>query len=113
MSGGIEGARYAIRYTEAALAMLEKVTDRRLRKSILDRADTLVAEPEKKGKALVGELAGYRSLRAVGQRYRIVYHVDASTKVVHIVAAGLRRQGNKRDVYQLLTRVLGSSPGGS
>jgi mRNA interferase RelE/StbE len=93
--------------------MLEKVTDRRVRKSLLDRADTLVAEPERKGKALVGELAGYRSLRAVGQRYRIVYEVDEPSKVVHIVAAALRRQGSKRDVYELLTRVFGRPSGGS
>jgi len=108
-----EGAEYTVRYTDAALAMIEKVTDRRVRKSLLDRADTLVAEPQRKGKALVGELAGYRSIRAVGQRYRIVYHVDEPSKVVHIVAAALRRQGNKRDVYELLTRVLGRPPEGS
>ena len=93
--------------------MVEKVTDRRVRKSILDRADTLAADPARKGKALIGELAGYRSLRAVGQRYRIVYQIDESSKVVHIVAAALRRQGNRRDVYELLARVLGRPPAGS
>jgi len=90
--------------------MIERVTDRRVRKGLLDRADTLVAEPGRKGKALVGELAGYRSIRAVGQRYRIVYRVDEPSAVVHIVAAALRRQGNRRDVYELLTRALGRPP---
>jgi hypothetical protein len=42
-----------------------------------------------------------------------VYHVDEPAKVVHIVAAALRRQGNKRDVYRLLTQVLGRPPDGS
>lgn len=85
--------------------MIAAVTDRRVRQGLFDPADTLASEPEKKGKPLVGALAGHRSIRAVGQRCRIVYRIDHRASVVYVVAAGLRRQGSKRDVYELLTRV--------
>lgn len=98
------GTRYTVLYTAAALVLLNVVIDRRVHTNLLDRADTLATEPGKKGKPLIGRLAGYRSLRAVGQRYRIVYRIDEPSKTVYIVAAGLRRQGSKRDVYELLTR---------
>ncbi len=53
--------------------MLEAIQDRRVRDKIRDRIDGLAQEPEKQGKPLTGELTGYRSLRAVGQRYRVIY----------------------------------------
>lgn len=92
------------------MLMIEAVGDRRVRKSLLDRADTLSAEPDKKGKPLIGELAGHRSIRAVGQRYRILYRLDESSNSVYIVAVGLRRRGSKRDVYELLTGAVKRSP---
>ena len=64
---------------------------------ILTRIEKLKDEPEKQGKALSEELSGYRSIRAVGQRYRIIYRVDQDRVVVVIV--GRRNEGDKRDVY--------------
>jgi mRNA interferase RelE/StbE len=46
-------------------------------------------EPEKTGKALSGDLAGYRRLRT-GQT-RIVYRVDGRRIEVLIIAVGMRR----------------------
>jgi mRNA interferase RelE/StbE len=54
----------------------------------------------------VGELAGYRSLRAVGQRYRIIYKVEEAEITVYVVAAGLRKEGSKSDVYNLAKKLL-------
>ena len=62
---------YRILLTETAAAMLAAVTDRRIRAS-RERIDQLARDPDKQGKALVGALAGYRSIRAVGQRYRVI-----------------------------------------
>jgi mRNA interferase RelE/StbE len=46
-------------------------------------------EPDKSGKALSGDLAGYRRLRT-GQT-RIIYRVDGKRIEVLIIAIGMRR----------------------
>lgn len=86
--------------------MLEAIRDRRVRESLRDRIDALRDDPEKQGKPLVGELAGFRSLRAVGQRYRIIYRVESERVVVFVVAVGMRREGSKSDIYALARKLL-------
>ncbi|MEH2401584.1 hypothetical protein [Nostoc sp.] len=58
------------------------------------------------GKPLVDKLKGYRSVRAVGQRYRIIYKVKLEKVVVLVVGVGLRKEGDKGDIYPLLQRLL-------
>lgn len=77
--------------------MLEAVRDRRERE-LLERIEALVQDPELQGKALVGGLRGYRSVRAVGQRYRIVYRVQRGEVLVLVLGVGRRQAGSKRDV---------------
>ena len=64
---------HTIKWTETALRHAEAIPDQRLRRLISQRVDQLAESPEQQGKPLVGELAGFRSVRAVGQRYRIIY----------------------------------------
>lgn len=90
----------------AALQMLQKITDRRVRAKLRDRIDELEHDPELQGKALMGELAGYRSVRAVGQRYRVLYRVDRKEVTVYVVALGIRKEGSREDVYQLAAKLL-------
>jgi mRNA interferase RelE/StbE len=54
--------------------------------------------PDRQGKPLLADLAGYRSLRVVGQRYRVLYRVDPQQVTVFVVAAGIRRGGAKSDI---------------
>ena len=61
---------------------------------------------EKQGYSLTGELAGYRSLRAVGQRYRIIYRLEKNRIVVLVVATGIRKDGDKRDIYTLAQKLV-------
>jgi mRNA interferase RelE/StbE len=68
--------------------------------------DQLAKAPEQQGKPLVGELASFRSVRAIGQRYRIVYRVERREVVVVIVAVGKRKAGNKGDIYELAKKLL-------
>ena len=68
--------------------------------------DRLAEDPEKQGKALVGELAGYRSVRAVGQRYRIIYRLFDDRIVVCVVAVGIRLEGSRDDVYALARKLF-------
>lgn len=86
--------------------MLASILDRRVRQKIQKRIDALADEPEKQGKPLVEELEGYRSLRAVGQRYRVVYAVERERVIVYVMAVGLRRQGSRSDIYQLAKKML-------
>ena len=73
---------------------------------ILGGVSNLAEEPEKQGKALLGELAGFRSIRAVGQRYRIIYQIKGNNIVVVIVAVGIRRDGAKDDIYNLAKKLF-------
>jgi mRNA interferase RelE/StbE len=85
---------YQIEITLIALKALEAITDRRTRSAIMRRIDTLAEEPEKQGKPLRGWLAGFWSIRAAGQRYRVVYRV------------GIRKEGSRRDIYALAKHLV-------
>jgi mRNA interferase RelE/StbE len=98
---------YAIELTPLAVEMLGTVNDRREQAKLRDRIDQLATEPSKQGKALVDNLSGFRSVRAVGQRYRIVYQVIEQTVVVLVVGVGRRKDGDKKDIYTQLTKLLG------
>ncbi|MFN5137074.1 MAG: type II toxin-antitoxin system RelE family toxin, partial [Pseudanabaena sp.] len=54
----------------------------------------------------LGELDGYYSVRAVGQRYRIIYAIEQAQVTVMIVALGIRKDGSKQDVYALTKKLL-------
>lgn len=98
--------KWQILLTPTALKLLSDISDRRIREKIGVVIDRLTEDPEKQGKALVGELAGFRSIRAVGQRYRIIYQIRDNDIVVVIVAVGIRRDGAKDDIYTLAKKLF-------
>jgi mRNA interferase RelE/StbE len=106
-----EGASvsYIVELTEEALAMLGEIQDRRVRAKLFERIQKLADEPEKQGKALVDALAGFRSVRAIGQRYRIVYVIEGERVKVIVVGVGIRKGGSKADVYARMTKRVGKS----
>ncbi len=59
-----------------------------------------------RGKPLDEDLAGYRSIRAVGQRYRIIYRVERSIVTVVVVAAGIRKAGSREDIYRVAEKLI-------
>lgn len=97
---------WRIRITPTALRMLTEIADRRIRQKIGAVISRLAEEPEKQGKALLGELAGLRSIRTVGQRYRILYTTRDAEIVVIVVAVGIRREGAKDDIYNLAKKLF-------
>jgi len=97
---------YKIIIAPTALKMLKGIADRRVRDLIVRRIDDLIEEPEKQGKPLTAELSGYRSLRAAGQRYRIVYRVVNDKIMVYIVAVGIRKEGSGKDIYNLAKKLI-------
>jgi mRNA interferase RelE/StbE len=98
--------QWPIALTATAQAQLAAITDRRTQRAIAQTISRLAHAPDYQGKALVGDLAGYRSLRAAGQRYRILYTVERAHVVVYVVAVGLRKAGDKRDIYELARKLL-------
>ena len=91
--------------TREAEEMLLAIRDRRVRKLLHSRAMKLQNSPEQQGKPLIGELTGLRSIRAVGQRYRIIYEIDDSRQEVWVVTLGIRKEGNRGDVYEIASRL--------
>ena len=97
---------YRIVIQPIAINLLKEISDRRIRQKISDRIDKLKESSEMQGKPLLGELDGYYSVRAVGQRYRIIYVIEQAQVTVMIVALGIRKDGSKQDVYALTKKLL-------
>jgi len=102
----VPASSFEVRWTPQALRMLEAVSDQRIREKIFERAKKLIDEPEKQGKPLLGELASLRSLRAVGQRYRVLYRVERNRVILLIVAVGIRKEESREDVYALAKKLF-------
>jgi mRNA interferase RelE/StbE len=97
---------YRIEITPTALEALEAITDRRTCSAIVRRIDALEEEPEKQGKPLRGWLSGFMSVRAAGQRYRVVYRVEMGRKRLLVYMVGIRKEGSRRDVYALAEHLV-------
>ncbi|MBW4554105.1 MAG: type II toxin-antitoxin system RelE/ParE family toxin [Aphanocapsa sp. GSE-SYN-MK-11-07L] len=97
---------YQVELTPLAIAMISQIKDRREQQGILERLKKLENDPLLQGKALTGDLKGYYSIRAVGQRYRIVYQVIQERIVVIVVGVGRRKEGDKNDIYNRLRKLM-------
>jgi mRNA interferase RelE/StbE len=97
---------WRINITSTAIRMLTGITDRHIREKIIAGIDRLAEEPEKQGKAMLGEMAGFSSIRAVGQRCRIIYKVKIQEIIVVVVAVGIRRDGARDEIYNLTKKLL-------
>jgi len=98
--------KYTVRLTLQAKTMLAAITDKRIQTRLADRMEKLCEDPEKQGKALLSSLSGYRSIRAIGQRYRIIYTIDKNIITVLVVAVGIRKEKDKKDIYELARRLI-------
>lgn len=111
-------ARFEILLTEQAEADLNAISDTRTATAIEKRIEKLEGDALALGKELQGDLGGYYSVRAAGQRYRIVYQValieatESSAPpdpdgLVTVLVIGIRKEGDKRDVYWVASKRLG------
>ena len=91
---------YRVVIVQTAKDQIASITDTRVRAKIGERIKDLAENPAQQGKPLHGELQGFRSIRAVGQRYRIVYQVQEAEVIVYVINVGLRRAGDKTDAYE-------------
>ena len=97
--------KYRILITDTCLRLIEKIPNKKIQRSILDRIQKLSDEPEKQGKKLVKDLAGFRSVHAAG-RYRIIYKIEKRTVIIYVLAAGIRKEGDKKDIYKIAKKLL-------
>ena len=81
-----------------------KPLDGKTRVTVARRIEGLKDLPDRQGKALKGELAGYRSIHAAG-RYRVIYELSPVRPLVVITAIGIRKEGSKTDVYETLKKL--------
>lgn len=100
------GVTWGIRITRLALEMLESIKDAKTRAAVVKVIDGLAVAPEAQGKPLVGSLAGYRSIRAAGQRYRIIFKAEREKVIVYVVATGIRKEGESADIYELARKLV-------
>ena len=97
--------RWNVIVLPVAIKQLATFKDKRVQEGLKTSLRRLEYEPEKQGKALQDELTGYRSVRVVGQRYRIIYKVDEGTVIVYVVTLGIRKDGDRKDVYALAKKL--------
>ena len=97
--------KYRILLTNTCLRLIEGIRDKRTQRTILDRIGKLADEPDKQGKELVKDLSGFRSIHAAG-RYRIIYKINKRTVITYVLAAGIRKEGDKKDIYRIAKKLL-------
>ena len=96
---------YTIRLTLVAADSLKKL-DATTQRQVIHKIESLKQEPLFLGKPLKGPLKEYRSIRAAGQRYQIIYKVIESEIIVVVVAIGIRKDGDKKDIYALMKKYI-------
>ena len=97
---------YTIKLTQIAAEFIAKL-DGKSQQQIMEKIEVLKEYPLKVGKPLKGNLQDYRSIRSVGQRYRIIYRVKETEVEVSVVAVGIRRDGDKKnDIYELMKKYV-------
>ena len=97
--------KYKILISDTCLSLVAKIPDKKIRRAILNRIERLSNEPDKQGKMLVQDLSGFRSIGTDG-RYRIIYKIDMQIVVIYVLAAGIKKQGDKKDIYKIAKKLL-------
>ena len=85
---------------------LVAITDKRVQRGLIRAIDSLEDDPLTREKPLSGWLAGCFSIRAEAERYRIIFKGDRQAGRVFVLTIGLRKQGERADVYALAERLI-------
>ncbi|MGK7951841.1 MAG: type II toxin-antitoxin system RelE/ParE family toxin [Xenococcaceae cyanobacterium] len=101
-----QNLEYQVVLTKQARKLFKRIKDRREQQLLLAKLEKLKYNPNQQGKALVKELSGYRSVRAVGQRYRIIYSIQEEQVLVVVIGIGRRKEGDKKDIYSVVKKIL-------
>jgi mRNA interferase RelE/StbE len=96
---------WTVDLTGAARDALKQITDARVQQGLKTAILGLAHHPDQQGKALTGDLKGLRSLRAMGQRYRILYTLQVDHLKATVVLVGIRKAGDRKDVYAIAKQL--------
>ncbi len=96
---------YRLEITDVCLSLIKKIPDKRIKSVIIDRIEALKTDPEKQGNILVQKLAGFRSIHVAGT-YRVIYKIDEDFSTVWVLAAGIRKEGDQKDIYRIAKKLL-------
>ena len=96
-------ADFKIRLTLLAASMLSECP-KQVRKKAKDKIDGLSTNPDQQGRPLKGKLFGFRRIVCAG-RYRIIYHVCTEETMTTVVAVGIRKEGDKNNIYTVATKI--------
>ena len=96
---------YKVVISAEAAEMVARISDLRIRRQAVAKLKGLAASPESQGRALTDELAGLRRITVAG-RYRAVYRTLRMRREVHVLAVGVRREGDRDDIYRLMARMM-------
>jgi len=97
--------KYEILITDTCLDLIAKISDKKIQRKILGRIEKLSDEPDKQGKRLVKDLTGFCSVH-VSKRYRIIYRIGEKTVTIYVLAVGIRKEGDKKDIYAIAKKLL-------
>ena len=97
--------KYKILITDTCLTLIRRIRDQKIQRTILEHIQKLSDEPDKQGKKLVKDLSAFRSVNAAG-RYRIIYKIDKQMVIIYVLAAGIRKEGDKKDIYEIARKLL-------
>ena len=96
---------YRLEITNVCLSLVKKIPDKRIQSVVIERIEALKTDPEKQGKILVQNLGGFRSIHVAG-RYRVIYRIDEPSSTVWVLAAGIRKEGDQKDIYRIAKKLL-------
>jgi len=85
-------ARYSLRIKKSALKELESIAKKADRPRIIQRIKSLADNPRPPG---ASKLSGLERYRIRHGRYRILYTVEDSVLVIHVI-----KIGDRKDVYR-------------
>lgn len=97
---------WKVKILSPAKEHMKGIKDRRIQERLASALRRLEDAPAQQGKLLSGELADYHSVRAVSQRYRIIYYLHQDSGIVFVVGVGIRKEGDKNDVYTQTKKLL-------
>ena len=94
-----------IKLTKIAADFINQL-DNKSQNQVIKKIESLKNNPTEVGNQLKGNLKEFRSIRSIGQRYRIIYKVNELDILVVIIAIGVRKDGDRRDIYQLMKKYV-------
>jgi len=98
--------RWEVKILSQAKGQMKAIKDQRIQERLVSALRRLEYAPDQQGKQLSDELADYYSVRAVSQRYRILYYLHQDSGIVFVIGVGIRKEGDKNDVYTQTKKFL-------